>query len=93
MNTELTNALELVGDYLTENNAHFARALLDWIATGETYPHLDQELELAYQVGRKVLEITQGTRLAGATCPNFEPAILELQDYTATIGATPAGQR
>lgn len=84
--------LASVGEYLTENNAHFARLMLDYSTGGNTRPYADEELELVYRVGVQILcELNSANRMNWT--PDFSSAISYLQEYAKTIGATAPSER
>jgi hypothetical protein len=81
-------AFEIVGDYLTDNNAHYARTIVEYAGIGITDPYTEDELGLAYRVGVELLSEVTRAKQEGIT-PNFVAVMNYLQDYSATIGANP----
>lgn len=72
--------VETVGAYLTDNNAHFARAILDWCALGDEGIYTPEEMEMAYKIGQKFLAIAYYARLE-KIAPNFQSLFTEMQDF------------
>lgn len=54
--TALFDAVDLVGEHLTANNAHTLRTLLDWVMYDETGLYDDETLDAAYKAAHKVMQ-------------------------------------
>jgi hypothetical protein len=71
---------EIVGEELTDNNAHFARSIMDYVLGLGNTPYTEKELEIAYEVGKEFLIRCSMARRA-KTVPDFQDLYTLMQNH------------
>jgi hypothetical protein len=71
---------EIVGEELTDNNAHFARSIMDYALGLGNAPYTEKELEIAYEVGKEFLFRCSWARQS-KTVPDFQDLYTLMQNH------------